>query len=131
MALLDEYTADLRQLQDVDFHTYVENKLVRRTVERTLHLAVEACLDIGQHIIAQEGFRRPTDNQDVFVVLAEEGIVSDELLPSLIAMARFQNLIVHDYARIDNAIVFGILKRRLDDLDAYARAIVKYLGLLA
>lgn len=131
LALLDEYTTDLRQLQSVDFHTYAENKLVRRAVERTLHLAVEACLDVGQHIIAQEGFRRPTDNQDVFAVLTEEGIVSDELLPSLIAMAKFRNLIVHDYARIDNAIVFGILKRRLDDLDAYARAIARYLGLLA
>lgn len=128
MTLLDEYTADLRQLQSVDFKTYVENKLIRRTVERTLHLAVEACLDIGQHIIAQEGFRRPADNRDVFVVLAEEGIVPGELLPRLIAMAKFRNLIVHDYARIDNAIVFGILKRRLDDFDAYARAIAGYLG---
>lgn len=127
MALLDEYTTDLRQLQSVDFKTYVENKLVRRTVERTLHLAVEACLDIGQHIIAQEGFRRPADNQDVFAVLAEEGIVSGELLPSLIAMAKFRNLIVHDYARIDNAVVFSILKRRLDDFDAYTRAIVNCL----
>jgi len=128
LTLLDEYTADLRQLQSVDFKTYVENKLIRRTVERTLHLAVEACLDIGQHIIAQEGFRRPADNRDVFVVLAEEGIVPGELLPRLIAMAKFRNLIVHDYARIDNAIVFGILKRRLDDFDAYARAIAGYLG---
>lgn len=128
MTLLDEYTADLRQLQSVDFKTYVENKLIRRTVERTLHLAVEACLDIGQHIIAQEGFRRPADNRDVFVVLAEEGIVPGELLPRLIAMAKFRNLIVHDYVRIDNAIVFGILKRRLDDFDAYARAIAGYLG---
>jgi len=127
LALLDEYTTDLRQLQSVDFKTYVENKLVRRTVERTLHLAVEACLDIGQHIIAQEGFRRPADNQDVFAVLAEEGIVSGELLPSLIAMAKFRNLIVHDYARIDNAVVFSILKRRLDDFDAYTRAIVNCL----
>jgi uncharacterized protein YutE (UPF0331/DUF86 family) len=127
LTLLDEYTTDLRQLQGIDFKTYVENKLVRRTVERTLHLAVEACLDISQHIVAQEGFRHPADNQDVFAVLAEEGIVSGELLPSLIAMAKFRNLIVHDYARIDNAIVFSILKRRLDDFDAYARTIVNYL----
>ncbi len=127
LTLLEEYTADLRQLQSVDFKTYVENKLIRRTVERTLHLAVEACLDIGQHIIAQEGFRRPTDNQDVFVVLAEEGIVPHELLPRLIAMARFRNLIVHDYARIDNAVVFSVLKRRLEDFNVYAKAIADYL----
>jgi uncharacterized protein YutE (UPF0331/DUF86 family) len=42
-------------------------------------------------------------------------------------MAKFRNLIVHDYAHIDNSIVFGILKRRLGDLDAFARAAVSYL----
>ena len=41
-------------------------------------------------------------------------------------MARFRNLIVHDYARIDNEVVFAILKRRLGDF-AYAQAIVHYL----
>ena len=128
LALLNEYVSDLRELQGVDFATYVENKLVRRTVERTLHLAVEAALDIGQHIIAQEGFRRPADNQDVFAALAEEHIVPMDLLPRLVAMAKFRNLIVHDYARIDDSAVFGILKRRLGDLDEYARAIVAYLA---
>lgn len=118
---------DLIELQDVDFPTYEENKLVHRTVERTLHLAIEACLDIGQHIIAQEGFRTPESNKEVFFILSEEEILSSELLPNLIGMAGFRNLIVHDYARIDNAAVFGILKRRLGDFDASAKAIVNYL----
>lgn len=127
MTLLNEYVGDLRELQSVNFKTYEENKLLRRTVERTLHLAIEACLDIGQHIIAIEGFRTPQDNQDVFVVLNETGIIATELLPALVAMARFRNLIVHSYARIDNAAVFGILKRRLDDFDRFAKAILGYL----
>ena len=127
MTLLDEYVNDLIELQNVDFGTYVENKLIHRTVERTLHLAVEACLDIGQHIIAQEGFRMAKDNKDVFVVLSEENIVPPELLPSLIAMAKFRNLIVHDYARIDNQVIFNILKSRLGDLTGFAQAIVTYL----
>lgn len=128
MRLLSDYVADLRELQAVDAKTYAENKLIRRTVERTLHLAVEACLDIGQHIIAREGFRRPEDNQDVFAVLHEQRIISPELLPHLAAMAKFRNLIVHDYARIDNDVILSILKQRLGDFDAFARAIVGYLG---
>lgn len=48
MKLLNEYVSDLRELQSIDFATYEENKLIRRTVERTLHLAIEARLDIGQ-----------------------------------------------------------------------------------
>lgn len=125
--LLDEYIKDLRELQNVNFDEYEENKLIRRAVERTLHLAVEACLDVGQHIIAREGFRTPQDNKDVFAILKEEGILPAELLPNTIAMARFRNLIVHDYARIDNAAVFGILKRRLGDFDGFARAIIEYM----
>jgi uncharacterized protein YutE (UPF0331/DUF86 family) len=127
LKLLSEYSNDLRQWQAVDLETYLENKLIRRAVERTLHLAVQVCLDIGQHLIAQRGFRMPEDNKDVFVVLGDEGVISEDLLPRLVTMAQFRNLIVHDYARIDNQVVFGILKRRLGDLDAFAQAIVLYL----
>jgi uncharacterized protein YutE (UPF0331/DUF86 family) len=127
LKLLSEYSNDLRQWQAVDLETYLENKLIRRAVERTLHLAVQVCLDIGQHLIAQRGFRMPEDNKDVFVVLGDEGVISEDLLPRLVTMAQFRNLIVHDYARIDNQVVFGILKRRLGDLDAFAQAIVRYL----
>jgi len=42
-------------------------------------------------------------------------------------MARFRNLIVHDYAKIDNARVYGILKKRLGDFGAFAEAIRAYL----
>lgn len=119
--------SDLRDLQDVDAKTYAENKLIRRAVERTLHLAVEACLDIGQQIIAIERLRGPEDNKDIFVILSESGIISEGLLPNLIHMAKFRNLIVHNYARIDNSVVFGILKRRLGDLDAFAVAVAGYL----
>jgi uncharacterized protein YutE (UPF0331/DUF86 family) len=126
LRLLAEYVSDLRELQDVDPQTYTENKLLRRAVERTLHLAIEACLDIGQHMIAREGFRLPEDNKDVIAVLGENDVLPGALLPNLIAMARFRNLIVHDYARIDDQIVLDIVKRRLGDFDAFAQAIVRY-----
>jgi uncharacterized protein YutE (UPF0331/DUF86 family) len=63
----------------------------------------------------------------VFRVLREEGVVPDELLPALLDMARFRNLIVHDYARIDDAKVYAILKKHLEDFDEFAKAIVAYL----
>jgi uncharacterized protein YutE (UPF0331/DUF86 family) len=109
------------------FKEYVDNIRLRRAVERSLQVSVEACLDIGRRLIALEGFRYPESNRDVFQVLGEEGVVPQELLPALLDMARFRNLIVHDYAKIDDAKVYAILKKRLGDLDEYARAIVVYL----
>jgi uncharacterized protein YutE (UPF0331/DUF86 family) len=127
LRLLNEYVSDLRDLQGLEFEAYTENKLVRRAVERTLHLAIEACLDVGQHFIAQEGFRVPEDNKSVFIVLSEEEILPSHLLPRLINMAKFRNLIVHDYASIDNHVVFEILKGHLHDFEAFARVIVRYI----
>ncbi len=49
------------------------------------------------------------------------------MLPALLDMARFRNIVVHNYAKLDDARVYGILKKRLGDFDAYARAIVEYL----
>jgi uncharacterized protein YutE (UPF0331/DUF86 family) len=90
-------------------------------------VAAEICLDIGRRLIALDGFRYPVDNQDVFRVLHEEKVVSEQLLSTLLEMARFRNLIVHTYARIDDARVYGILKRHLGDFDAFAGAIAEYL----
>jgi len=119
----------LKQERDATryFKEYLDNVRLRRAVERGLQVSVEACLDIGRRIVAQQGFRYPEDNADVFRVLYEEKIVSSELLAALIDMAKFRNLVVHDYAHIDDAKVYGILKRHLSDFDAFARVIVDYL----
>lgn len=90
-------------------------------------MAIEVCLDIGRRIIAVEGLRHPEENREVFVVLYEAGILPGDLLPVLINMARFRNLIVHDYARVDDSQVYAILKQHLHDFEAYARAIAQYL----
>jgi len=115
------------QIQAISFRTYQDNKMLRRAVERALQVTVEVCLDIGRRIIAVEGFRYPETNQDVFRILAEERVLPADLLPTLLEMSRFRNLIVHDYARIDDARVYGILRKRIGDFDAFAEVIRAYL----
>jgi uncharacterized protein YutE (UPF0331/DUF86 family) len=125
-AYLDELRGFRQEARS--FEVYTSDVKLRRAVERTLQVGVEICLDVGRRLIALEGFRYAEDSQDVFRVLAQEKIVSEKLLPALQEMARFRNLIVHDYARIDDAKVYGILKRHLGDFDAFADAVVAYLG---
>jgi uncharacterized protein YutE (UPF0331/DUF86 family) len=99
----------------------------RRFVERTLHILIEACIDVAQHIISDEGFREPSTYRDSFVVLAEEKIIPADLLSRLEQMAAFRNLIVHYYERIDDAVVFGVFQRNLSDFLAFADSISAYL----
>ena len=114
LELLLQYKTQLVEIPAPNFQEYDHNFLIHKAAERLLQTAVEACLDIGKHIIAQERLRFPKDNQEVFTVLSEEEIIPKDLLPHLQDMARFRNLLVHEYAKIDNAIVYGILKKRLE-----------------
>lgn len=128
LVLRDEVAYLKKERSAVDsFYDYQENRRLRKAVERSLQVAVEACLDIGRRIISREGFRYPDTNRDVFRVLAEEGVVSNDLLPTLLDMVGFRNLVVHDYARIDDASVYGILRKRLSDFNAFAEAVGSYL----
>lgn len=130
LRLLAQYLNELQSFHKAarSFQAYVDNVMLRRAVERALQVAIGICLDIGRRLIALEGFRYAKDNQDVFHILAEEGVVPTGLLGTLLEMVRFRNLIVHEYAEIDNARVYGILKQRLGDFDAFARAIADYLS---
>lgn len=128
IACLDEYLNDLKEVknqQDLTFAQFQHDKKLRRYVERTLHLTVESCLDIGGHIISDEGFREPVDNKDVFAVLAENSIITSEDLSSLQNMAKFRNVIVHDYAKIEAEIIYSIVHRNLPDIERFLSVIKK------
>ncbi|MCR4443402.1 MAG: DUF86 domain-containing protein [Peptococcaceae bacterium] len=127
VAQLAEYYIDLKESQNVTLAEFCADKKIRRYVERTLHLAIECCLDIGSHIIADNGWREPLDNKDIFAVLAENGVLSKELLPDLQKMAQFRNVLVHDYAKIDPEIVHNVLKHNLPDLQEFIRAVERLL----
>jgi uncharacterized protein YutE (UPF0331/DUF86 family) len=68
-------------------------------VETTLHILIEACIDLAQHIIADEKLREPESYRGTFAILAENGILRHNDLENFENMASFRNLLVH-YSRI-------------------------------
>jgi uncharacterized protein YutE (UPF0331/DUF86 family) len=99
----------------------------RRFIERTLHIAIEGCIDVAQHIISDEKLREPTSYRDTFVVLAENRILNPDDLAKFENIASFRNLLVHYYERVDDSIVFGIFKNNLDDFDLFVEKIIRFL----
>ncbi|CAN2043157.1 DUF86 domain-containing protein [Candidatus Magnetomoraceae bacterium gMMP-1] len=118
---------DLRDATDINWQVYKTDKRARRFVERTLHILIEACIDIAQHIISDEKLREPVSYRDIFTVLAENNILQVDDLKKFENMASFRNLIVHYYERVDDEIVYGIFKRNLSDFDLFLKRIGDYL----
>ncbi|MEJ5363494.1 MAG: DUF86 domain-containing protein [Desulfosoma sp.] len=108
------------------FAAYSRSQDLKDIVERNLQIAIEACVDMGEMIISRKGLREPKDTKDVFVVLAEWGIVDAKSLDFLIPMAGARNILVHGYDTIDDAVVYGILKKHLSDFRVYLEQVQRF-----
>ena len=92
---LDEYVTTLRRLAGMPRETLTGDRVPLGSAERYLEVAIEACLDVANHIIAGDHLRRPENYADAFAVLSEAGILPTEFLPTMQRMARFRNRLVH------------------------------------
>ncbi len=125
---LEQYTRDLREAQPRNFEAYERDKMLRRYTERMLHMAIDTCIQAGLGILTAEGLRRPENYHDIFIVLGENGILPPTLVDSLTALVEFRNLLVYEHAAVDDAMAYGFAKKRLDDLDTFARVARTYLA---
>ena len=88
-------------------------------------VAAETAIDIGQHIIASEGLAVPATFAGVFEELARGPWLPDDLATSMVAVARFRNLLVHGYADVDDDRVVEILHANIVDLASFRREIAR------
>ena len=121
IAVVIDRVERLKRLSDKinTFNTYAQSADLKDLAERNLQIAIEACFDIGKIIISQKMFRDPKDNKDIFVILAEAGIIGLRSLEFLTPMAGTRNILVHGYDKVDDSLVYGILKRHLNDFDIF------------
>ena len=123
LALLDTYIDQLASYRDIEVAEYGADWKTQRIIERTLHLAIEACMDVADHIVADRRLRMPETGAESFEILAEAGLLPAALGAALAAMVGFRNILVHDYARLDPAIVVGVLRHDVHDLEGFRDAV--------
>lgn len=127
LAEMETYLSQIKGFSKVSVAEYKRNWKTQRIVERTLQIMIELCIDIANHLVSDKGMRLPSGYADTFKVLMEEKIIVKDLFKTMEKMAKFRNIIVHQYEKIDPAIVVSILHKNLDDFERYKKAIIKSL----
>jgi len=86
-------------------------------------VAIEAAIDICNHLIASRSLGTPEEYADIFRVMNEAGVFDNEFTERLVQMARFRNLLVHRYWMVDDRQVYRILREELGDFKLFEDAI--------
>ena len=87
--------------------------------------AIAACCDICNHITSKERWGVPDSYASCFYLLKDHGVISDDFAKKLVNMAKFRNLLVHFYRKIDDEKVYEFLQTELDVFQTYIDVIAK------
>ena len=92
-----------------------------------LERAVQACVDVGMHIISQRSLLLPDSMAGAFLALAKLSVIDNHTAVVMGKTVGFRNTAVHAYRTINWDIVFSICTKHLDDFRAFARQIMETL----
>lgn len=121
LARIDEVRGERReQLSPVDVEDITALNLQR---------AVQAGIDLANHVVAAEGYGLPDSTAGAFGLLTERGVIDRELADRLRRMVGFRNIAIHEYRTIDPAIVESIVLHHLGDLRTFGVRVVERFGL--
>ena len=126
--IITENMGYLHETKEIELDAFISNFEKIQATKHCLQEAIEACLDIANHIIASKGFPRAEEYGQFFSILADKKIIRKDLANRLADMAKFRNLLVHRYSMIEPKELHRILNENLADIEGYVRGIMDYVS---
>ena len=98
-----------------------------RGVKYTFLTAIEASIDVAQHICSTQGWGPPADNGDALKLLGRHGVLTAEGSDAMRKAVGFRNVLVHEYVKVSDEIVISRLED-LSDLDQFVERVTAFVS---
>lgn len=125
IAAAADATARIRAVLPPAVEPFIADRTVREVVTLNLFVAIQACLDLATHWVADAGWEIPGTYADAFLSLAERGVIPRELAVRLGAAAAFRNLVAYQYGVLDGRRVYALASSELGDLDSFCAMLAR------
>ena len=117
--VIKENKAKLEKLKGVPEEVFIKDFEKYDSAKYNLQTAIEAMLDICNHIISRRSYGVPKTNADAFVILCQNEVLSPEMQSTYVAMARFHNRVVHLYEQVNSRDVYKYVVEGIPDIDHF------------
>ncbi len=121
---IETYLKQIRRKKDPGIDLFSQDRDMQSIVLFNLIQLVQACIDIGAHIISDSEWETPATQADIFEILADNKIITRPLTKKMIQMVGFRNRVVHEYEKTDMKIVHTVWKKNLSDIEKFCKAVV-------
>ena len=122
-----ELLDDLDEAGAVDAARLETDRMLRHAVERILTQLVELAAAVNGHLAVARLGRGTTTYRESFALAAEARGLPDDLAERLAPSAGLRNVLVHEYARVDLALVARGVELARADYREYVREVARSL----
>jgi uncharacterized protein YutE (UPF0331/DUF86 family) len=123
IAAVRDAVARIRSVLPSDPGVFAADRTTREVVVLNLFVALQECVSLATHWLADEGLAVPQSYGDVLRTLGERGVIPHDLAKRLAAASGFRNLVAHRYGVLDWTRVHAIAGNELDDLLSFCDAL--------
>jgi len=125
--ILNKKVSIERCLQQIDryYHmetvlSFADDRLRQDAVAMNLQRIAELTIDIANHLIKVRKLGLPRDSRESFYLLEQAGLIDTEMMRKLQGMVGFRNILVHEYLKVDMAIMVKVIEHHSRDLLLFA-----------
>ncbi len=112
----EEYIGFEEELQS----NYTKQDSIILNLERV----AQASIDVSTHIIRVNNLGVPKTSRDVFTLLFDANVLSENISEQMKKMVGFRNIAVHDYQNISLEIVRSICTKHLTDFEKFIQEVL-------
>jgi uncharacterized protein YutE (UPF0331/DUF86 family) len=122
--LLETYTI-LTKLQKLSLDQVRQKKEIFWSVNYGIIVAIESILDIGQYILSDRQIKAENYSK-VIPLLVKEKILPKKFGEKIQGMVNFRNIAVHEYAKLNEELIYKFLQDDIKDFKMFLKYINKY-----
>jgi uncharacterized protein YutE (UPF0331/DUF86 family) len=128
VAIIERCLARIREEHAGDERNLRENPARQDSILLNLQRACEASIDLAMHLVRVRRLGIPQETRQAFDLLLEAKLIEPDVGERMKRMVGFRNIAIHDYRKLDLAIVQAIVTGHLDDFLQFTRAALRLAG---
>lgn len=124
ISFMDQKLKKLNTIKLMERQDFLASFQAVDAAKYNLQVCIEAMLDISNHLVARERWGIPKSAVEAIRLLIHNGVLAEEMEPSLRQMVKFRRRIVYLYQDVSDVEIYRILQENLTDLAAFMRAVI-------
>ncbi|MDW8045474.1 MAG: DUF86 domain-containing protein [Nitrososphaerota archaeon] len=98
----------------------LKSRLYKASMERCLHISIEAILDICRHIVSVKKLGIPETYRELIELLSEASIIPNDLADKLKELIGLRNILIHRYMIIDHERLYN----EIESVESVAKSFI-------